>query len=337
MTERRIELSEDIDPIVYYGVNDVHVQLFRNLYPNVKIQTRGTTIKMQGDEADVEELSSLIERCSESCLEKGMLNERQIIDIYQSFEPRADVGGQGKNKNVREKAGRKDKQEMDDVLLYGVNGRTITVRTPNQKRLSEEFDTNDLLFAVGPAGTGKTYTAIALAVRSLKERKIRRIILSRPAVEAGEKLGFLPGDLKEKIDPYLQPLYDALQDMLPASRLKEYLEDGTIQIAPLAYMRGRTLSEAVIILDEAQNTSPLQIKMFLTRMGEGSKIIVTGDESQVDLPQTQRSGLTDAMNVLKEVEGIATVKFDKRDIVRHRLVQRIVEAYDNRQKRSVIE
>ncbi len=329
MTERQFDLENQIDPIDFYGVNDVHVQLFRNLYPQVTIRTRGSLLTMIGEEDDVNSLDRLLQVVVSSCLEHQTLDERRIVELYQRIQSEmpgyitSEIATGVHRAHGREKNAR-------DVLLYGVNGRSISVRTPNQKQLCVEYESNDLLFAVGPAGTGKTYTAIALAVKSLKERKIRRIILSRPAVEAGEKLGFLPGDLKEKIDPYLQPLYDALQDMLPAARLKSFLEDGTIQIAPLAYMRGRTLSEAVIILDEAQNTSPQQIKMFLTRMGAGSKIVVTGDESQIDLPVNQRSGLTDAIDILREVEGVAIVRFDKRDIVRHRLVRRIVEAYDKR-------
>lgn len=330
MIERKFDLDNQVDPIDFYGVNDVHVQLFRNLYPQVTIRTRGSLLTMIGEEEDVNHLDRLLQVIVSSCLKNRTLDERRIVELYQKSQSEVSdnvsskVSIGGNRDSVREK-------DASGVLLYGVNGRAISVRTPNQKRLCVEYESNDLLFAVGPAGTGKTYTAIALAVKSLKECKIRRIVLSRPAVEAGEKLGFLPGDLKEKIDPYLQPLYDALQDMLPAARLKSFLEDGTIQIAPLAYMRGRTLSEAVIILDEAQNTSPQQIKMFLTRMGEGSKIVVTGDESQIDLPASQRSGLTDAIDVLRDVKGIAIVRFDKRDIVRHQLVQRIVEAYDKHQ------
>ena len=209
-----------------------------------------------------------------------------------------------------------------------MNGKSIMARTKNQQKLVKDFETNDLLFAIGPAGSGKTYTAIALAVRALKNREKKKIILSRPAVEAGEKLGFLPGDMKEKIDPYLQPLYDALQDMLPAAKLKDYMENGTIQIAPLAFMRGRTLSDAVVILDEAQNSTTMQIKMFLTRMGLNTKMIVTGDITQIDLPMQQKSGLIDALEVLRNVKGIAKIEFDKGDIVRHKLVQRIVEAYE---------
>ena len=219
--------------------------------------------------------------------------------------------------------------KLDDVIIYGVNGKPITGRTPNQQRLVRAFEENDLTFALGPAGTGKTYVAIALAVRALKSRQVKKIILSRPAVEAGEKLGFLPGDMKEKIDPYLQPLYDALEDMIPAIKLKEYMESNVIQIAPLAFMRGRTLSDAVIVLDEAQNTTTHQIKMFMTRLGLGSKMIITGDITQIDLPRTVTSGLIQALGILKGIPGIGRVEFDRKDIVRHKLVQRIVEAYQN--------
>ena len=217
---------------------------------------------------------------------------------------------------------------MDSAIIYGVNGKPIVARTPNQQLLVKTFQENDLTFALGPAGTGKTYVAIALAVRALKNKEVRKIILSRPAVEAGEKLGFLPGDMKDKIDPYLQPLYDALEDMIPAAKLKEYMEGNVIQIAPLAFMRGRTLNDAIIILDEAQNTTTHQIKMFLTRLGMGAKMIITGDITQIDLPRTTVSGLVQALHVLRDVQGIGHVEFGKKDIVRHHLVQRIVEAYE---------
>ena len=220
--------------------------------------------------------------------------------------------------------------EDDNLIIHGVSGKTICARTPNQQLLFKKYADNDLLFAIGPAGSGKTYTAIALAVKALKNKEVKKIILSRPAVEAGEKLGFLPGDMKEKIDPYLQPLYDALQDMIPANKLAEYMSNNVIQIAPLAFMRGRTLADAVIVLDEAQNTTIEQIKMFLTRMGLGSKMIITGDLTQIDLPNSQKSGLKDALQVLNGIKGIAVIEFNKKDIVRHKLVQRIVEAYENR-------
>ncbi len=311
MTELIVEIEESIDPVVFYGVNNINMQLLGNLYPNVKMSVRGKIIRLSGEANELQELSDLLRNLVATCQRTGRLEEEDILALAR---PDAHLKEKIKTPNSR--------------LLYGVNGKAIEARTPNQKALMEAYAKDDLLFAVGPAGSGKTYTAIALAVKSLKDKNVRRIILSRPAVEAGEKLGFLPGDLKEKIDPYLQPLYDALQDMLPAAKLKGYLEDGTIQIAPLAYMRGRTLSDAAIILDEAQNTSPQQIKMFLTRMGAGSKIIVTGDTSQIDLPASQRSGLIDALDVLKNVKGVSIIRFGKQDIVRHKLVQRIVEAYD---------
>ena len=242
------------------------------------------------------------------CSNYNKLNEEAILDFYNGEGPQ--------------------EKKQDHLIIYGVNGRPITARTSNQKALVDAFSKNDLVFALGPAGSGKTYVAIALAVKALKNKEIRRIILSRPAVEAGEKLGFLPGEMKDKLDPYLQPLYDALEDMIPAAKLREYLETNVIQIAPLAYMRGRTLSDAVIILDEAQNTTAPQIKMFLTRLGLGARMIVTGDMSQVDLPRNVQSGLVQAQRILKGIPGIATIEFDRHDIVRHRLVQKIVDGYD---------
>lgn len=310
MTEKIFEIDSNVDPVVFYGVNNVNLQLVKNLFPKVKMLARGRIIKVQGSISDVESFGQSFVQLQNWCGHHNTLDEQTIIDIIKG--------------NVSE-----EKKE-DSLILHGVGGRPIIARTPNQLQLVKQYALNDLLFAVGPAGTGKTYTAIALAVKSLKEKKIRRIVLSRPAVEAGEKLGFLPGDMKEKIDPYLQPLYDALQDLIPSSKLKELLEDGTIQIAPLAFMRGRTLGDAVIILDEAQNTSIQQIRMFLTRMGLNSKIIVTGDCSQIDLPPSQKSGLIEALRVLKSVKGISIVEFDVRDIVRHRLVQRIVEAWSKK-------
>ena len=289
------------------------MQLLKNLHPNIRIVGRGHTIKINGSEEDVEKLASNIEKLEKYCLNNNDLTEENIVEIIKGNTPT----------EIR----------FDNLILHGVNGKSIMARTANQQKLVKDFETNDLLFAIGPAGSGKTYTAIALAVRSLKNKEIKKIILSRPAVEAGEKLGFLPGDMKEKIDPYLQPLYDALQDMITPLKLKEYMENGTIQIAPLAFMRGRTLSDAVVILDEAQNTTTMQIKMFLTRMGLNAKMIVTGDMTQIDLPYSQKSGLKDALEVLKNVKGIAKVEFDVKDIVRHKLVQRIVEAYDKREER----
>ncbi len=306
--EAIFELSEHTDTTVFYGVNNANIHIIKNLHPNLRIVARGHTVKIDGSVEDANKFILNIGKIERFCLDNNALSEENIIELVKGISP--------------------DEIKFENLILHGVNGKTILARTANQQKLVKDFETNDLLFAFGPAGSGKTYTAIALAVRSLKKREIKKIILSRPAVEAGEKLGFLPGDMKEKIDPYLQPLYDALQDMITPLKLKEYLEDGTIQIAPLAFMRGRTLSDAVVILDEAQNTTTMQIKMFLTRMGLNAKMIVTGDMTQIDLPYAQKSGLKDALEILKNVKGIAKVEFDVKDIVRHKLVQRIVEAYD---------
>ncbi len=308
MIEQIFELSEHTDTTVFYGINNSNIQLLKNLYPNLRFTARGHVMKISGNQVDTEVFTNKLQKIEQYCIENNKLTEADIIDMVKGGSEPAEI-------------------KFDHLILHGVNGKTITARTKNQQKLLKDFETNDLLFAIGPAGSGKTYTAIALAVRSLKNKEIKKIILSRPAVEAGEKLGFLPGDMKEKIDPYLQPLYDALQDMITPLKLKEYLENGTIQIAPLAFMRGRTLSDAVVILDEAQNTTTMQIKMFLTRMGLNTKMIVTGDMTQIDLPYSQKSGLKDALEVLKDVKGIAKVEFDVKDIVRHKLVQRIVEAY----------
>jgi phosphate starvation-inducible PhoH-like protein len=308
MLEQIFELSEHTDTLVFFGVNNVNLHLLKNLFPHVRMVGRGRTVKIEGEEEKVNALINYLQKIEKYCIDNNSLNEEVIIQIVKGSEP-AEI-------------------RFDHLILHGVNGKSIMARTANQQKLVKDFSTHDLLFAIGPAGSGKTYTAIALAVKSLKSKVIRKIILSRPAVEAGEKLGFLPGDMKEKIDPYLQPLYDALQDMITPLKLKEYLDNGTIQIAPLAFMRGRTLSDAVVILDEAQNTTTQQIKMFLTRMGLNTKMIVTGDITQIDLPVSQKSGLIEAMQVLKNVKGISRVDFDKSDIVRHKLVQRIVEAYE---------
>jgi len=312
MTEHIFELSEHTDTTVFYGVNNSNIQLLKNLHPNLRLIARGHVVKISGSEDESIRLIENLQRIERFCLDNNALSEENIIELVKGNAP--------------------DEIKFENLILHGVNGKSIMARTANQQKLVKDFDTNDLLFAIGPAGSGKTYTAIALAVRSLKNREIKKIILSRPAVEAGEKLGFLPGDMKEKIDPYLQPLYDALQDMITPLKLKEYLENGTIQIAPLAFMRGRTLSDAIVILDEAQNTTTMQIKMFLTRMGLNAKMIVTGDMTQIDLPYAQKSGLIDALEVLKNIKGIAKVEFDVKDIVRHKLVQRIVEAYEKRAK-----
>ena len=274
----RIIIVDSVDPVTFYGVNNANIQLIRNLFPKLRIAARGSIIKVIGEDAETSLFEEKIKKLEEYCVKYNNLPQEVIIDMVRGEVP----------KEVK----------LDDVIIYGVNGKPITGRTPNQQRLVKTFQENDLTFALGPAGTGKTYVAIALAVRALKNRQVKKIILSRPAVEAGEKLGFLPGDMKEKIDPYLQPLYDALEDMIPAVKLKEYMESNVIQIAPLAFMRGRTLSDAVIILDEAQNTTAHQIKMFMTRLGLGSKMIITGDVTQIDLPRTVVSGLIQAMHIL---------------------------------------
>lgn len=304
----RIIILEDIDPVVFFGTNDSNVHLLKTLYPKIRIVARGNVIKAVGDDKELTDFEEKIRELEKFSVETNVLREEDILEIVKGKTPEA--------------------TKQENLIIYGLNGKPILARTENQRKLVEDFEKNDMVFAIGPAGSGKTYTAIALAVRALKNREIRKIILSRPAVEAGEKLGFLPGDMKEKIDPYLQPLYDALEDMLPPLKLKEYLDTKVIQIAPLAFMRGRTLSDAIIILDEAQNTSKAQIKMFLTRMGMNAKMIVTGDVTQIDLPSYQQSGLLHSMSVLRHVKGVGKVEFSKKDIVRHRLVQRIVEAYE---------
>ena len=304
----RIIIIDNVDPVIFYGVNNCNIQLIRNLFPKLRMAARGNVIKVIGDEQETSVFEEKVKKLEDYCLRYNMLNEDVILDVIKGEPPK--------------------ELKMDEAIIYGVNGKPISGRTPNQQLLVKTYQQNDLTFALGPAGTGKTYIAIALAVRALKNKEVRKIILSRPAVEAGEKLGFLPGDMKDKIDPYLQPLYDALEDMIPAVKLKEYMESNVIQIAPLAFMRGRTLSDAVIVLDEAQNTTTHQIKMFLTRLGMGSKMIITGDVTQIDLPRTSVSGLVQALAVLKGVPGIGLVEFGKKDIVRHHLVQRIVEAYE---------
>ena len=304
----RIVVIDNVDPVIFYGVNNSNMQLIRSLFPKLRIAARGSLIKALGDEEETAEFEKKIKELEDYCVKYNRLGEEVILDVVKGKPPK--------------------ELKMDDVIIYGVNGKPIQGRSANQQKLVKAFQENDLTFALGPAGTGKTYVAIALAVRALKNREVRKIILSRPAVEAGEKLAFLPGDMKDKIDPYLQPLYDALEDMIPANKLREYMETNVIQIAPLAFMRGRTLSEAVIILDEAQNTTTHQIKMFLTRLGMNAKMIITGDITQIDLPHSQVSGLVQALKVLRDVPGIGKVQFDKKDIVRHHLVQRIVEAYE---------
>ncbi len=304
----RIVIIDNVDPVTFYGVNNSNMQLIRNLFPKLRIVARGNVIKVIGEDGETAEFEKSIKRIEDYVERYNSLSDDIIIDIIKGEGPR--------------------ELKRDDVIIYGLNGKPITGRTPNQQKLVEEFTHNDLTFALGPAGTGKTYVAIALAVRALKNREARKIILSRPAVEAGEKLGFLPGDMKDKIDPYLQPLYDALEDMIPPMKLREYMDTKVIQIAPLAFMRGRTLNDAVIVLDEAQNTTPHQIKMFLTRLGMNAKMIITGDVTQIDLPRSTTSGLVQALTVLRGVNGIGRVEFNKKDIIRHQLVQRIVEAYE---------
>ena len=315
MIEKLIVL-EDIDPVIFYGVNNTNLEFIKSLYPKLRIIARGNVMKILGDEQDMVSFEENIYELEKFCLKYNRLDEATIIDIFRGNKPLV-------NKH-------------DNIIVYSVTGKPISARSENQQKLVDGFKKNDLVFAIGPAGSGKTYTAIALAVQALKSKEVKKIILSRPAVEAGEKLGFLPGDMKEKIDPYLQPLYDALQDMIPASKLKEYMELNIIQIAPLAFMRGRTLNDAVVILDEAQNTTTQQIKMFLTRMGMNSKMIVTGDMTQIDLPPRQTSGLVQALRILKNVKGLAVIRLTKKDIVRHKLVERIVEAYDEFDKEQRI-
>ena len=291
----RIYILESVDPVIFYGVNNSNMQLIKTLFPKLRIVESELFLKK-------------IREVEKYCEEFNSLSEDVILDIIK-----------GKGPTV---------VKQENLIIHGMNGKPITARTENQQLLVKAFENNDLVFATGPAGSGKTFVAIALAVKALKNKEVRKIILSRPAVEAGEKLGFLPGEMKDKLDPYLQPLYDALQDMIPAAKLKEYMENNVIQIAPLAFMRGRTLNDAVIILDEAQNTTTHQIKMFLTRLGMNAKMIVTGDVTQIDLPPSTTSGLIQAMQILKGVNGIGKIEFTKKDIVRHKLVQRIVEAYD---------
>ena len=304
----RIYILESVDPVIFYGVNNVNMQLIKTLFPKLRIVARGNVMKVIGDEDESELFLKKIREVEKYCEEFNSLSEDVILDIIKGKAPVI--------------------TKQENLIIHGMNGKPIIARTENQQRLVKAFEENDLVFATGPAGTGKTFVAIALAVKALKNKEIRKIILSRPAVEAGEKLGFLPGEMKDKLDPYLQPLYDALQDMVPGAKLKEYMENNVIQIAPLAFMRGRTLNDAVIILDEAQNTTTHQIKMFLTRLGMNAKMIITGDVTQIDLPPTATSGLVQAMQILKGVKGIGKVEFEKKDIVRHKLVQRIVEAYD---------
>lgn len=305
-------LIDGIDPLEFFGVNDSKINLIKKLFPKIKITARGNSLFIQGEEKELLLFENKFALILDHYFQFNNLTDEIIHEILDSGISKMEEN------SLAEK----------DIIVFGNSGKPVRARTPNQRILYSESTKNDLLFAIGPAGTGKTYTAIALAVKALKNREIKKIILSRPAVEAGENLGFLPGDLKDKIDPYLQPLYDALQDMIPAKKLEEYMKDGTIQIAPLAFMRGRTLSNAYVILDEAQNTTVNQLKMFLTRMGLNAKFIVTGDVTQIDLPKRSNSGLLHAMKILGKIKSISIVQFDKRDILRHRLVRDIVEAYE---------
>lgn len=312
MIEKHIVL-EHIDLVTFYGVNNMHLQMIKALYPKLRIVARGNIIKVMGDEEEMCSFEENINKMQQHCLQYNSLNEEDILLIVKGGTPAC-------------------KQADGMAICYSVTGKPIAPRSDNQQLLIEAYNTNDMIFATGPAGSGKTYVSIALAVRALKNKEIRKIILSRPAVEAGEKLGFLPGDMKDKIDPYLQPLYDALQDMIPTQKLTEYMEQNVIQIAPLAFMRGRTLNDAVVILDEAQNTTSQQIKMFLTRMGQNTKMIITGDMTQVDLPHNVKSGLKEAREVLQDVKGISFIEMNEQDIVRHKLVTRIVNAYNRYDK-----
>ncbi len=307
MIEKHIIL-EDIDPVVFYGVGNGHLQMIKSLHPKLRIVARDNVIRVLGDEEEMAVFEENVEKIRRHVLKYNNISDEDILDIIKGRQTKAD-GVKG-------------------VIVYNISGKPIKCKSEKQQQLVDAYEHNDMIFATGPAGTGKTYLSIALAVRALKEKVIRKIILSRPAVEAGEKLGFLPGDMKDKIDPYLQPLYDALEDMLPAVKLQDMMEKNVIQIAPLAFMRGRTLSDAVVILDEAQNTTPAQLRMFLTRMGWNTKMIVTGDMTQIDLPRGQKSGLTEALEILNGVEGIEFVALGKKDIVRHKLVTSIVNAYE---------
>ena len=307
MIEKHIVL-EDIDPVALYGAGNANLHIIRSMYPKLRIVARDNVIKVLGDEEQLAAFEESIEKMQQHVVKHNCMKEEVVLEI---------INGKGMKDD-----------EPDGVVVYSLSGRPIKARGEHQQQLIDDFHNNDMIFAVGPAGTGKTYLSIALAVKALKEKQVKRIILSRPAVEAGEKLGFLPGDMKDKIDPYLQPLYDALEDMLAPVKLQDMMEKHVIQIAPLAFMRGRTLNDAVVILDEAQNTTTAQLRMFLTRMGWNSKMIITGDMTQIDLPRAQQSGLKEALHILKGVKGIATVELDQHDIVRHKLVTRIVNAYE---------
>ena len=313
MIEKHIVI-EDIDPVEFYGVGNGHIQILKSLFPKLRVVARDNVIRVLGDEEEMCRFEEDVEKIRQHIVKYNTITDEDVLDIVKGNPMKGDGG--------------------DDVLVYSITGRPIKSRSANQQDLIDAFAKDDMVFAVGPAGTGKTYLSIALAVKALKEKTARKIILSRPAVEAGEKLGFLPGDMKDKIDPYLQPLYDALEDMIPQVKLQDMMEKKIIQIAPLAFMRGRTLSDAVVILDEAQNTTAAQIKMFLTRMGWNTKMIITGDLTQIDLPHNTRSGLAEAMDILDGVEGISVIRMNSKDIVHHKLVTRIVNAFDKAAKKE---
>ena len=315
MPEKTITL-EGVEPLAFYGVANANLNRICDLFPKLKIVARGSSIKAIGDEAELERFQEKMQALMAYSSKYGHISPEVVGQVFSEGLHKA------------------EEAQSKDTIVYGNGGLIVKARTVNQQRLVELYDDNDLLFAVGPAGSGKTYTAIALAVRALRNKEVKRIILTRPAVEAGEKFGFLPGDLKEKLDPYLQPLYDALNDMIPAAKLQKYIDEGTVQIAPLAYMRGRTLDNAFVILDEAQNTTLSQLKMFLTRMGRNAKFIVTGDITQIDLPRRSDSGLVRAMELLQGIDGIGIVEFDQRDIIRHRLVKHIVKAFEKEQEQT---
>ena len=309
----RIVIIDKVDPQTFYGVNNNNINLIRNLFPKLRMAARGNVVKVIGEESETAVFERTVKELEAYAAKYNKLPEDVIIDVIKGEPPKA--------------------VDAEGVIIFGQSGRPIAPRNANQAKMVKSFAKNDLTFALGPAGTGKTYIAIALAVQALKNKACKRIILSRPAVEAGEKLGFLPGDMKDKIDPYLRPLYDALEDMIPQLKLKEYMENDTIQIAPLAFMRGRTLNDAVIILDEAQNTTKHQMKMFLTRLGVNSRMIITGDATQIDLPRIVQSGLLQSLRIILGVQGIGIIEYEKKDIVRHPLVQRIVDAYEAREKK----
>ncbi len=322
MTETIINL-ETVNPIEFFGVNNGKLDILKKKFPLLKILSRGTQIKLSGSQEQIENAKEKIELIVSYLEKNGHMSENYFEQVLGGDD--AETIDHFKERNPNE------------VLVFGPNGKSVRARTANQKKLVTEAEKNDIVFAIGPAGTGKTYTAVALAVRALKNKQVKKIILTRPAVEAGESLGFLPGDLKEKIDPYLRPLYDALDDMIPADKLGYYMTTRTIEIAPLAYMRGRTLDNAFIILDEAQNATDLQLKMFLTRIGANAKAIITGDMTQVDLPRNQRSGLATAVRILRNIDGIGHIELDEEDVVRHRLVKQILRAYNSEHEKETQE